>query len=102
MVDLTAYSLEELRLLHNDVEYELDDRVSDQIMEGRDRIVLMAKEIGVSVEDLIGNLVAESKRGRIRYRHRSNRSLEWTGRGRQPAWVREWLANGGALDQLRV
>lgn len=102
MVDLTTYSLDELRVLNDDVESALDERVSDQLMEARDRIVLMAKEIGVSVEDLIGNLVAESKHSKIKYRHRSDRSLEWTGRGRQPGWVREWLANGGALDQLRV
>lgn len=38
----------------------------------------------------------------VRYRHPDNPSLTWTGRGRKPAWVVEWLDNGGTLDQLEV
>lgn len=37
-----------------------------------------------------------------RYRHPSDTSLTWTGRGRKPAWVAEWLVNGGTLEQLEV
>jgi ribosome modulation factor len=37
-----------------------------------------------------------------RYRHPSDTSLTWTGRGRKPAWVQNWLDNGGSLDDLDV
>ncbi|WP_230414471.1 H-NS histone family protein [Collimonas silvisoli] len=38
----------------------------------------------------------------VRYRHPSDASLQWTGRGRQPKWVQEWVSAGKALEELRV
>jgi DNA-binding protein H-NS len=26
--------------------------------------------------------------------------MTWTGRGKQPAWVQEWLAAGNGLEEL--
>ncbi|WP_018991271.1 H-NS family nucleoid-associated regulatory protein [Aromatoleum toluclasticum] len=26
--------------------------------------------------------------------------MTWSGRGQRPAWVRDWLANGGTLHEL--
>lgn len=40
---------------------------------------------------------------KIVYAHPENATLCWTGRGRKPKWVENWLAKDGAtLDQLRV
>lgn len=36
------------------------------------------------------------------YAHPESKALTWSGRGRQPKWVEEWIAGGGTLDQLRV
>lgn len=36
------------------------------------------------------------------YTHPESKALTWNGRGRQPKWVEKWIADGGALDQLRV
>lgn len=36
------------------------------------------------------------------YAHPESKALTWSGRGRQPKWVEKWIADGGALDQLRV
>lgn len=38
----------------------------------------------------------------IKYRHPADESLTWTGRGRQPIWVRDFIVSGGTLDQLAV
>jgi DNA-binding protein H-NS len=38
----------------------------------------------------------------VRYRHPDNASQQWTGRGRQPKWVKEWVEGGKSLDKLRV
>jgi len=35
-----------------------------------------------------------------RYRHPDNVNQTWSGRGRKPAWVVEWLENGGSMDDL--
>lgn len=38
-------------------------------------------------------------RAPIKYRHGNN---AWSGRGRKPKWVENFLAQGGALEDLRV
>jgi DNA-binding protein H-NS len=43
-----------------------------------------------------------SERGRPTYRNPRNSAETWTGRGRQPKWVREALAAGACLDDLLI
>ena len=47
------------------------------------------------------------KRGRMakvkaKYRSLENRKLTWSGRGRKPKWVQEWVDAGNQLDDLRI
>lgn len=43
------------------------------------------------------------KRPAMQYRHPENNELEWTGRGRKPKWVENWLAiAGNTLDDLKT
>lgn len=37
----------------------------------------------------------------VRYRH-PNSMMTWTGRGRAPKWVQEWIESGNTLDGLQV
>lgn len=43
-------------------------------------------------------------RGRpdVAYRHPGDLGLAWTGRGKQPRWITEWVESGKSLDALRV
>ncbi|QLG87676.1 H-NS histone family protein [Chitinibacter bivalviorum] len=36
----------------------------------------------------------------VKYRNPNDPSQTWTGRGRQPAWIQDWVANGGTLEEL--
>ncbi|QOZ84249.1 MULTISPECIES: H-NS histone family protein [Chromobacterium] len=38
----------------------------------------------------------------VRYAHPDEPMLTWTGRGRQPVWVKNWLDGGGQLADLDV
>jgi hypothetical protein len=38
----------------------------------------------------------------IKYIHPENIGLEWSGKGRQPIWVANWINDGGALADLAV
>lgn len=44
------------------------------------------------------------KRGKVlpKYRNPSNGKETWTGRGRQPVWVRNLIASGGSLDDVTI
>lgn len=45
---------------------------------------------------------AKGKKVAVKYRHPSDKTLTWTGRGSKPLWVQAYLANGGALDALET
>lgn len=36
------------------------------------------------------------------YRHPTDHGMAWSGRGRKPKWVENWLNDGGSLDDLKV
>ena len=38
----------------------------------------------------------------IKFRHPENASIGWTGHGRKPQWVIDWVAQGKSLDDLRA
>ncbi|ACO74779.1 putative DNA segregation ATPase FtsK/SpoIIIE-like protein [Laribacter hongkongensis HLHK9] len=54
-------------------------------------------------EERAGREAATARReSTIRFRHPQNQDMTWSGRGRKPAWVQEWLDEGGSLADLDV
>jgi DNA-binding protein H-NS len=103
-VDLKNMSVAELLDLQKAIPAELEVRQKEErqklLNEFRDK----AKALGISLEDLMG---ASKGKGRVskvaaKYIHPANAALTWTGRGKRPRWVSEWLDSGKSLDQLKV
>lgn len=38
----------------------------------------------------------------VKYRHPDNHSMTWTGRGKKPRWVQDWLDGGKTLEELEA
>jgi DNA-binding protein H-NS len=102
-MDLTNLSSAQLRDLQKQLERELKKRESEDLAKAREQILAIAQSVGVPVKDLIGGAV-RAKTGSVaaRYRNPADSSQQWTGRGRQPKWVKEWVDAGKALDGLRI
>ncbi|MYN09527.1 H-NS histone family protein [Pseudoduganella aquatica] len=102
-MDLTNLSSAQLRDLQKQLERELKKRESEDLAKAREQILAIAQSVGVPVKDLIGGAV-RPKTGSVaaRYRNPADSSQQWTGRGRQPKWVKEWVDSGKALDGLRI
>ncbi len=111
-MDLSNLSLQELRSLENQLKSEIKRRENEDMARAREQILAIAHSVGIPLKDLIG---AKAGRGgaatatgapraavAVRFRHPADPSLQWTGRGRQPKWVVEWLAGGQSMDDLRV
>lgn len=64
----------------------------------------LAKARGFSVQELVAPGTKTASRAQVvaKYRSLSNPEQTWTGRGRQPVWVREFIASGGTIDQLLI
>lgn len=110
MIDLSSLSLNDLRGLETQLKVEIKRREHEDMARAREQILAIAHSVGIPLKDLIGAGAARVKgqvgapRGTVavRFRHPSDANLAWTGRGRQPKWIVEWLASGQSIDALRV
>jgi len=107
MADLSNLSLAELRNLQEQVKAEMKNREAQEVQKAREQILAIAQAVGLPLEELLGKGGKGPKKGvsnpvAVRYKHPENASQQWTGRGRQPKWVKEWVEGGQSLDKLRV
>ena len=108
-MDLTNMSSAELRDLQEKVKRELKQRESRDLAKAREQIAAIAQSVGLPLKDLVGagagaRARARGKTGSMapRYRNPADASQQWTGRGRQPKWVKEWLEAGKDIAGLKV
>jgi DNA-binding protein H-NS len=107
-MDLSKLNLAELKDLQAQVGVELKNREKSEVEKARNDIEAIAKSLGISLKDL---LVASGTKGKVtkpsgkvaaQYRNPQDASQEWTGRGRQPGWVKELLASGKNLMSAKI
>lgn len=118
-MELANLSLTELRRLQSKVDTEIRRRSDVARRDLLKRMQKMAAEEGLSLTDVLGAQAtngtekrAAPKRGRkaaakpaasaAKYRHPTNAEIGWSGRGRKPQWVLDWVAEGKSIDELAV
>jgi DNA-binding protein H-NS len=101
-MDLTQLNLSEIQALEKQVNNEIKRRELEEIRLAFKKIHEIALSVGVSPEHFLGTSKQFKKKVAKRYRHPHNPSLEWTGRGRNPRWVVQWLAEGHSMEELRI
>ena len=102
-MDLSNLSIGDLRNLQDQIKLEMKKREQQEVAKAREQILAIAQSVGMPLKDLLA-ASGRVKTGTVavRYRHPDNSSLQWTGRGRQPRWVKEWVDGGQSIDTLRV
>jgi len=106
-IDLLSYNLGELKRLQHDTEIEIKNRQQQELQKARDQILAIAREAGVSVDELLATNARKAKaekgqKVKPQYQDPKDGSQTWTGRGRQPKWIAEGLASGKTLDDFRI
>lgn len=116
-MDLSAYSLPELRRLQSKVEIEIRRRSESTRRALLKRVQKLVEDEGLSLSDLIeapaetekpaakgGRRAAAAKKEKpapvIKYRNPANPDQGWSGRGRKPQWAIDWLSAGKPLEEL--
>jgi DNA-binding protein H-NS len=103
MMELSNLSLAELRNLQDQVKQEMKKREHRDLVKAREQIMAIAQSVGIPLKELIAtNVKVKTGTVAVRYRHPDDASQQWTGRGRQPKWVKEWVESGKSIDLLRV
>lgn len=103
-MNLENFSIAQLRELQYQVKKQLKINEQKGINDARAKILEIAQRVGLSVKDLVGNgAPAKVKKAvAVKYRHPSDPTMQWSGRGRQPKWVKEWVDSGKAIEEAGV
>lgn len=106
-INLQTLSIAELKSLQIEIANEMEARGKEErlklLQEFRDK----AKALGVSLEDLLAGQKPKGKAraaGKVaaKYANPADASQTWTGRGKRPRWVSDYLSGGKSLDDLKL
>ena len=103
-IDLNTMSLAELKKLGKSVEKAISTHEERQRKEALAAAEAKAREMGFTLSELIGKSAAANF-GSVsapKYRHPEDPDVTWTGRGRQPEWMKTALANGRTKDEFLI
>jgi DNA-binding protein H-NS len=102
-MDLSKLSLAELRDLSLRVTEEEKKRAKADVEAARNEIYAIAHRLGMPLKDLIGTGIRKpTSKVAVQFRNPANAAQEWSGRGRQPKWVKELVASGADLSSAKV
>lgn len=120
-MDLNTMSLADLRRLQSRINGEIQRRNDTTRRNFLKKMKKMAAEDGLSLSEVIGDIAqaesreqpaprkrrgkgAEKKSGKlpVKYHHPENPGVGWSGHGRRPQWVIDWLAQGKPLEALET
>ena len=106
-IDLSKMSLVELRQLSREVDVELKRKEEEEQRRVLEEMKRLAGSIGKTIEEVLRIEEKQKNKGRRppkdpQYRSTRNPNLTWSGRGKQPAWIKEELEEGRSLEELKV
>ncbi|MEL7301019.1 MAG: H-NS histone family protein [Pseudomonadota bacterium] len=101
-VDLSKMSKAELVKLRKDVDKaiaQFDDRLRQEAMAELER---KAKEMGFTLAELTGTQRKAKTKNPPKYRNPADATQTWTGRGRQPEWIKAAKAAGKNIEKFAI
>lgn len=105
-MNLSEFSIAELRTFLEEIPREIKRREKAEKARIRKELEALAAKAGYSLDELLaeasGNEMRPRKSVPAKYAHPQNKELQWSGRGRYPKWVVEFIDAGGTLDQLVI
>ncbi|WP_299297217.1 H-NS histone family protein [uncultured Tateyamaria sp.] len=101
-INWDAFSLDELRNIQKTATKAIESFEARKRNEALAAVEARAAELGFSLSELTGGAKAKGIKSTPKYCHLENPAKTWTGRGRQPSWVKDALANGKSLEDLRI
>lgn len=103
--DLEGMNIDELRALRKAVDKAIVTYEDRAKREARAKVEEIAREHGFKLEELLGDKSVKGRQTSAsapKYVHPANPAITWTGRGRQPGWIKEGLAAGKSLDDFLI
>ena len=105
MQDLSKYSIAQLRALEVQIIEEMKTQHFLSISKAREQILHIARSAGMSEKELLAIRAPKTPKQstvKAKYCNPDNPTQQWSGRGRQPAWVKTWIESGKSLEDAKV
>ena len=94
------YSFEELQNAKTVIESKMNSLRNVEIKKAREELRAKAAQLGIEPEALLGT--GSSSSIAAKYRDPDNNANTWTGRGKQPNWLKAKLQSGSTLDEFLI
>lgn len=104
-MDIKNATTADLQGLLKSIPEELRRRENSEKERLRNELTALASKAGFTIAQLFAENEKVGRKQSVvapKYCHPTDRSLTWTGRGRQPKWIAEILSNGGTLKSLAI
>jgi DNA-binding protein H-NS len=99
-IDLEKMSLEDLHELRKQVDAQIRNYEKRKKKEALVAAQKAAQEHGFNLDDILND--KGGSKGLPKYANPADPDQTWTGRGRQPNWVKEALSKGKSLEDLAI
>ena len=110
-VNLKGMSRKELEKLRSDIDKAIEKIEVEDKKAAMAAAEKAAKAHGFSLSELTSDGKGKTRRksgkasgpkGAPKYANPADKSQTWTGRGRQPAWIKEGLSSGKSLEDFAI
>lgn len=98
MHDYKSLAFDELRSLHREIGALIAQRRHEALEQLKQQIAVL----GFSVDDLTPKKRKSTAGSAAKYRDPETPDNTWSGRGKQPAWLRDKLDQGHALEEFAL
>jgi DNA-binding protein H-NS len=101
-INLDTLSHDDLMKLRRDIAKAIESYDARKKKEAKAAVEAKAKALGFSLAELASETKASRAVNPPKYKHPEDPEKTWTGRGRQPAWVKEHVEAGKPLEELLI
>ncbi|MEM6409253.1 MAG: H-NS histone family protein [Pseudomonadota bacterium] len=101
-IDWNALTLAELKSIEKKAAKAIESFEARKKQEALAALEARATEMGYSLKGLLGATGTKPTKSPPKHMHPENPSLTWTGRGRQPKWIKEGLSAGKSLEDFAI
>jgi len=102
-MDLSTLDYTQLLDLKTQLEREINARQAEEKANAKRQILELVKTYGLTVEEVLSKPVAASRKPvEAKYRNPDDANQTWSGRGRKPAWVQQYVDAGFKIEDLAI
>lgn len=102
-MNLANMTIPELQNLSKEIDAQIKKAQDENRQHARDQIESIARAAGIPLKELISTQQKTSAKPVVaKYQNPANADQKWSGRGRQPTWVKDHLEQGGSLDGITI